>query len=46
MQIDSKKLKYLGIEGNWKVYYEEGSLTSFIYLSARPQFIANCIYEV
>lgn len=36
MKIDADKLKYLGIEGNWKVYYEEGSLTKFVYLSQRP----------
>ena len=39
-------LKYLGVEGHWKVYYEEGSLSRFIYISAKPQFVFNCIYEV
>ena len=44
LQVDN--LKYLGVEGHWKVYYEEGSLTRFVYLSAKPQFVFNCIYEV
>lgn len=28
---DVKGLKYLGVEGHWKVYYIEGSLTKFVY---------------
>ena len=44
--MEVENLKYLGVEGHWKVYYEEGSLTRFVYLSAKPQFVFNCIYEV
>ena len=45
-EIYLSKLRYLGIEGHWKVFYEENSLTRFVYSSARPQFVPNCIYEV
>mgnify|MGYP000874224575 FL=1 len=40
------KLRYLGIEGHWKIYYEQNSLHKFLYVSAKTQFVFNCIYEV
>lgn len=46
VKVEASQLKYLGIEGHWKVFYEEGSLTSFIYLSANPRLVYNCMYEV
>jgi len=46
MGVDAAKLKYLGVEGHWKVYYVEGSLSTFIYASAKPSLVYNCIYEV
>ena len=43
--IDTDKLAYLGVEGLWKLYYEEGSLHKFVYVSAKKSLVFNCIYE-
>ena len=42
----STKLNYLGVEGHWKVYNFEGKYEQFVYLSAQPQLVFNCLYEI
>ena len=44
--MNADKLRYLGKEAHWKVFYEEGSASRFVYVSASRLFVYNCMYEV